>query len=96
MRLQENEIKIIKSSIALYIKDAKILLFGSRADDSKKGGDIDIFINTNQNITLRDKLKILANIEIKGISRKIDMIIKTPSSKHQSIFTTALETGIEL
>ncbi len=96
MRLQENEIMIIKNSIALYIKSARVLLFGSRVDDSKKGGDIDIFVETNQDITIKDKIKILANIEIQGISRKVDLIIKTPLSKHKSIFNTALETGIEL
>ena len=42
MRLTQKEIEIIKNTINRYIKDSKIYLFGSRLDDNKKGGDIDI------------------------------------------------------
>ncbi len=42
MRITSDEVKIIKNTILKQISDAKIMLFGSRTDDSKKGGDIDI------------------------------------------------------
>jgi predicted nucleotidyltransferase len=96
MRLTENEVMIIKSNILKYIKDAKIILFGSRIDDNKKGGDIDIFVQTEQIVSLKDQIKILAGFEIDGILRKVDLVLKTPAVKEQPIFKTAVSQGILL
>ena len=96
MRIDENEIKIIKSTILNYIDDAKIMLFGSRVDDSKKGGDIDIFVQTNHKVSLSDEIKILSDLEINGIERKVDLVIQTPYKKSKSIFETALKEGVIL
>lgn len=96
MRIKNQEINIIKRNILKYIQDAKIMLFGSRVDDTKKGGDIDIYIETQSNITLKQKLRILADIEIQGVDRKVDLLFKTPSSKEQNIFKTIYKEGIVL
>ena len=96
MRLDKHEIQIIKSDILNHIDDAKIMLFGSRVDDTKKGGDIDIFVQTNHKVTLIDELNILSDIEIDGIERKIDLVIQTPYKKEQPIFQTALKEGVIL
>lgn len=44
MRLKQEEIKTLKSKLYELSKDAKLYLFGSRVDDSKKGGDIDLLV----------------------------------------------------
>ena len=44
MRLKKFEVQIIKKAIHSLEPDVAIYLFGSRADDSKKGGDIDLLI----------------------------------------------------
>lgn len=89
MRLKQNE---IKSTILKYIKDAKVLLFGSRVYDDKRGGDIDIYVETKKNIDLSTQLKILTSIELAGLIRKV----KTPYSKESSIFDTAKKEGVVL
>ena len=76
MRLKPNEINILKSTINNYIKDAKIILFGSRVYDYKKGGDIDILVETNYQVTLKEQIKILTDIQLNGISRKVDLLFK--------------------
>ncbi len=96
MRLKPNEIDILKSNILKHITDAKIMLFGSRIYDDKKGGDIDIFIETKQQVNLKQQIKILTDIEMSGIGRKVDMIIKTPTTKEQPIFQTIYQKGIVL
>lgn len=96
MRLQRDEINIIKSTLHETIEDAKIFLFGSRTDDTKKGGDIDLFVQTQKNITLKDELKILARMEFRGIERKVDLIIQSPMSIHQKLFETIAKEGILL
>jgi predicted nucleotidyltransferase len=43
MRLSDNEIKTIKEVIN-NILPSTIYVFGSRLDDSKKGGDLDLYL----------------------------------------------------
>ncbi|MFA6144573.1 MAG: nucleotidyltransferase domain-containing protein [Sulfurimonas sp.] len=96
MRLSHQEIAIIKSTISNVLIDSKIILFGSRVYDDKRGGDIDLLIQTNQNVDIQRQIKILAEMEVKGIERKVDLLFQTPFTKEQSIFKTALKEGIVL
>jgi len=96
MRLSNFEIETIKNTILDYIQDAKIFLFGSRVYDNKKGGDIDILVQTSLKVTLENKIDILTQLEILGIERKVDLIFKTPYTKEQNIIKTALKEGVLL
>ena len=44
MRLSNEEINLLKSSLYRLSKEAKLYLFGSRTDDTKRGGDIDLLV----------------------------------------------------
>ena len=44
MRLTDFEVSSIRRTVHALDADAGIYLFGSRADDSKRGGDIDLLI----------------------------------------------------
>jgi predicted nucleotidyltransferase len=46
MRLSKRVVIILQESIKKSFGDANIYLFGSRTDDSKRGGDIDLAIET--------------------------------------------------
>lgn len=95
VRLSEEEIKIIKEAAKeIFGENAKVYIFGSRTDLNKKGGDIDIFIETDKNVSLEEELKFLAKLEIKGIERKVDLVVKTPYKKEKTIYKTAKETGV--
>ncbi|MHB1896659.1 MAG: nucleotidyltransferase domain-containing protein, partial [Metallibacterium sp.] len=49
MRLTPEQAAIIRSAAAeVFGSDARVWLFGSRVDDSKRGGDIDLLIETAQ------------------------------------------------
>nr|MBL0721603.1 nucleotidyltransferase domain-containing protein [Sulfurovaceae bacterium] len=47
MRLMTQEKNAIIESFQEVFKSGKIYLFGSRVDDSKKGGDIDLYIQSD-------------------------------------------------
>ncbi len=74
MRLSKEEIKIIKKSILDIDPNAQIKLFGSRTDDTKLGGDIDLLLISDK-LTFSDKLTILINIKKYLGERKIDIIL---------------------
>jgi len=89
-------VKIIKKVIKSYVADAEVMLFGSRIDDRKKGGDIDLLVKSDIDIPLSKKIKILTKLEMDGIERKVDMLLLTPNTANQSIIKTALKEGIKL
>ena len=74
MRLTKNEVAAIKQSVYGFDPDAKIFLFGSRADDSKKGGDIDLFILSGK-IKNREKRRIKLKIYDRIGEQRIDMVV---------------------
>ncbi len=44
MRLSQTQISAILKAKKSFFPDSKIYLFGSRTDDSRNGGDIDLYI----------------------------------------------------
>jgi predicted nucleotidyltransferase len=47
MRLSKRIVEILQNNIIKSFGNVNIYLFGSRIDDTKKGGDIDLAIDTN-------------------------------------------------
>ncbi len=92
MRLDNKEKNAITSAILQSDPEAKIYLFGSRTDDLKKGGDIDILIISN-NLSSNDKIPILRRIFELIDEQKIDLIIAKDTSDPfvQLAFNTAIK-----
>lgn len=80
MRLKEFEVRAIKDAVYSMDKTAKIFLFGSRVDDKKKGGDIDIIISSDK-ISKDDVFKIKRKIFEKLDEQKIDIMITDKNIK---------------
>jgi predicted nucleotidyltransferase len=93
MRLKETEISVIKSAVKEYDTNAQIILFGSRADDSAKGGDIDLLIISDK-IKNREKRKIRLLIFNQMEEQKIDII--TASVIKGPFIENAYKRGIRL
>lgn len=75
MRITEFEKKIIKNAIIKLDGGAEIFLFGSRTDDEKKGGDIDILVISDK-IDISDVIDIKFEIFKHLEEQKIDIIVK--------------------
>jgi hypothetical protein len=95
MRLTEYEIKSIKESFLHVFEEGTISLFGSRVDDAKKGGDIDLYIQTPKaKATLENKIKFLVLLKEKIGEQKIDVILSRDTTR--LIEQEALRTGVKL
>ena len=64
MRLTPAQISTIKSTTqAVLGEDARVWLYGSRLDDQRKGGDIDLLIESTQKITVMERALIKYRVE---------------------------------
>ena len=91
MRLSPEYISVIKNSILEYIPEAEIFLYGSRTDDSKKGGDIDLLVKVQQEPERIIKSQIKTQIFNKIGEQKIDIIYKSPEKNSSFIKLIELE-----
>jgi len=74
MRLATQEQSAIRHAIAQADADALVYLFGSRVDDSAKGGDIDLLV-LSKKIDIMAKLDIMARLHQQLGERKVDLAI---------------------
>jgi len=75
MRLSEKEIKAIKEMFIKHFKKGEIYLFGSRIDDNKKGGDIDLYISSDVDNLLEKKINFLVDLKREIGEQKIDVVL---------------------
>ena len=95
MRLSKKYIDVIKDSFNTVFKNGKIYLFGSRVDDTKKGGDIDLYLVVYEKSNLfRKKLKFLAKIKKEVGEQKIDVVFNL--DENRLIEKEAKKWGIRL
>jgi predicted nucleotidyltransferase len=93
MRISEVEHQVIRRTIADIDPEANVYLFGSRANDNAKGGDIDLLV-ISQKIRLMEKLALLAKLHQKLGEQKIDLIVFPDLSK--AFARIAQQSGILL
>ena len=74
MRLSKTEIETISQTIRHLDNLARIYLFGSRVDDAKKGGDIDLLI-LSEKLSESDRGTIRLRLHEKLGEQKIDILI---------------------
>lgn len=84
MRLTSTEINTIKQSVLALDAKASIYLFGSRTDDSKRGGDIDLLIESQQ-LTKYDLRKIRQQFFNVFGEQKMDLVLDAGKSNQAFI-----------
>jgi len=93
MRLNKKEVESIKESFIEVFEEGSIYLFGSRVDDTQKGGDIDLYI-ISSNTNLKKKIEFLVSLKKRVGDQKIDVILSR--DKERVIEQEALSKGIKL
>lgn len=81
MRITPKQTHLIKKTIAREIDPgANVWLFGSRVDDQRRGGDIDLYVETNYPGLMRElhcKIKLEEALDL-----HVDLIIRRPGENH--------------
>jgi predicted nucleotidyltransferase len=88
MRLTEAEIAIITTAIkARFGSVLRIILFGSRVDDAKRGGDIDLLVETKERgrIAFLHQTEAMSDIQFALGDRKIDMVLANPEGSEEDL-----------
>ena len=101
MRLTAQQIQILRQNSAKHFgADTHIWLFGSRTDDTKKGGDIDLLIEPGLQdpaAIIDAKLALLRDPHQSFGEQKIDIVIRRKNASHElPIHRIAYATGIQL
>ncbi len=101
MRLTPFYVKTIRASfLQHFIVGDALWLFGSRADDTQKGGDIDLYIETvetDRSTANTRKSAFWGDLQIKLGEQKIDIVLNILAAHSQKpIFEEARKTGILL
>lgn len=98
MRLTSFEASAIKDIFLNVFEDGEIYLFGSRVDDTKRGGDIDLFIKLPYSINPNDLFDKKSQFRLQLYERigeqKIDIVFAKDTP--MLVEKTALKTGILL
>lgn len=93
MRLRNLEKESIIKAVKSIDPECRIYLFGSRVDDNRKGGDIDLLIITDK-ISLDAKLAIKRKIFQELEEQKIDIVLSKTGK--EPFVRMIFEQGAEL
>ncbi len=91
MRLTQFEITAIKHvAKEIFGSNTRVFLFGSRVDEQKRGGDIDLFIKDAREYSLRKKVIFLAELKKRIGDQKIDVVFDNESTRRQTGFYNSI------
>ena len=99
MRLNPEQVAQIRQSAAEgFGQEARVWLFGSRVDDRKLGGDVDLLVESGAPIDNPAFLaaQLSARLQRKMHGRKVDVLLLAPNLSHLPIHDIALGEGIML
>ena len=105
MRLNDDQIQAIRQAATnAFGQGTSVWLFGSRVDDAKKGGDIDLLVcpqvrsaedAAEPQQTFMQKIKMLNLLERYLGERKIDLVVEQAQDP-RPIVEVAHKTGIKI
>lgn len=86
--------RILQATHQNFGADAHVWLFGSRVDDTRRGGDIDLYVETTQASTLLSALRCKIALE-ESLDLHVDLVVSEPG-KNKPIYQIAKKQGVQL
>lgn len=99
MRLTPDQIAALRRAIHEVAPEARqTFVFGSRIDDSARGGDVDVLVNFDQPVIAPAALA--ARVEVRAMralgGRKVDVVLRAPNLVESEIHRRAMSEGVLL
>jgi uncharacterized protein len=96
MRIEPHQSQAILETSHRFLGDgATVLLFGSRVDDTAKGGDVDLYIETLESPGIWRQAQLLAELE-KRLGLPVDLVLHARDEPEKPIHRIAKLTGVAL
>ena len=86
--------QILQATRLNFGANANVWLFGSRVDDARRGGDVDLYVETDQASTLLSALRCKIELE-DNLDLHVDLVVKE-EGKNKPIYQIAKEQDIQL
>ena len=95
MRLTASEITAIREEAGRLDPKAEVYLYGSRVDDSARGGDVDLLV-VSDTLGLRDVLRLRTRILDRIGWQQLDLVVRRRDQVDEPLAAMAQETGVRL
>ena len=99
MRLTPSQIQAIRQAAGeAFGATVGVWLFGSRTDDNARGGDLDLYIETEglPADTLRTELQFYAALQRRLGEQRVDIVVHRLGTPMRPIDTVARQSGVRL
>ena len=95
MRLTPDQAEAIRSSIRQPMgMQSRIWLFGSRVDDQRRGGDVDLYVEPESSPALIDRLRCKVALA-DALDLNVDLVVQQPGCD-LPIYRIARRHGVPL
>jgi predicted nucleotidyltransferase len=95
MRLTASEITAIREEIWRLDPKAEVYLYGSRVDDTARGGDVDLLV-ISDTLDFREVLRLRIRILDRIGWQQLDLLVRRRDQVDEPLAAMAQETGIKL
>lgn len=99
MRITPEQVEIIRQTTReIFGDNARVRLFGSRLDNHRRGGDIDLLVESDQAIAdvARKRLQLVARLQIRLGDQPIDVLTCDAQTRTGPVHREAQRTGVQL
>lgn len=95
MRLTPDQTQAIRQGIRRHMgKHARIWLFGSRVNDNRRGGDVDLYVEPETAPDLTTRLRCKGELA-DALDLNVDLIVQQPD-RDLPIYRIAKRSGVPL
>lgn len=96
MRLTHEQISLVLSlTHSLAGKNTSISLYGSRLKDDRRGGDLDLLIETSRKLNLLEKARLKMALE-SALSLPVDILFHQPGDPASPFYLIAKKQAVFL
>lgn len=100
MRLSSGQVEAIKQETEHFFgAQAEVWLFGSRVDDNRRGGDVDLYVRSGMSDAdqlAAARFAFLARLKRRIGDRKIDLVLQRSGGEELPIHELARQQGVKL